>query len=221
MTTDTKIIAIETSGSNCSVSLLSETTVLCEYTIFKGNKHDKLCAEFIRRCLVDNELDLKNINAIAISNGPGSFTGLRIGAAIAKGLTIDNFPKLIAVPTLSAMVYNIITIDKIKESNIKNILAIIPSHSNLFYCQKFDKEMKVIEDISIINFDVLKDKLKEDTFVVSNEPIFENLLYFSCETLTASIIGRYAFNLYKKSIFTDSAKLVPIYIQEFIPKMKI
>lgn len=214
---DNKIIAIETSGNICSVSLLDDMKVLCEYSVFKGNKHDKLCAEFIRRILIDNDLKLEDINAIALSNGPGSFTGLRIGAAVAKGLTINNIPKLISVPTLSAMAYNSRNLCK-ENKAINSILAVIPSHANLFYIQEFDLNINEKDSIAMIDYDTLNSKLKDEIFIISNSPIFEDSLNFKYSPLTASIIGNYAYELYNKGIFTDSSMLVPIYVQDFIPK---
>jgi tRNA threonylcarbamoyl adenosine modification protein YeaZ len=137
------ILSIESSGKVCGIALLSfennrlnfennnfennniltNFELLSEYNIYVGNKHDRFLAELCHRILNDNDLRVDDLSGVAVSIGPGSFTGLRIGSALAKGLcfTVDeenevdekneenktHSIKLIAVPTLKALAYRV------------------------------------------------------------------------------------------------------------------
>lgn len=97
------ILNIETSTNVCSVALSAEGMVLCHFEDFKGQNHAALLSGYIKRCLDwarDHEM---NIEAVAVSMGPGSYTGLRIGLSEAKGLAFALGVPLIGVDTLQLM----------------------------------------------------------------------------------------------------------------------
>ncbi len=101
-----KILAIDSSGMPASAAVCEDGILLAEYTVnFKRTHSQTLLPmmEEIRRML---ELDLESLDAIAVAGGPGSFTGLRIGSATAKGIGLALNKPLIHVPTLEAMACN-------------------------------------------------------------------------------------------------------------------
>jgi len=231
------ILSIETSGKVCSVALATFNSLsdalnyelIAEYNINIGNKHDKFCAELCNRIINDNGYNISNINAIAVSIGPGSFTGLRIGVAIAKGLCFDLIDSnnkqipLIAVPTLTALSNNAMSIANMIGNENINILAIIPSHSNLVYYQLFDKWSNQISDIELIDLNLLLQKYYDGTdniIITTNSSLdidFKNYI-FPLSYITAASIGRIGAIMYKKHKFTNSIDIQPLYIQDFIPK---
>jgi tRNA threonylcarbamoyladenosine biosynthesis protein TsaB len=81
-----KLLAIDSSGMVASVAVVDEEKVLGEYTINNKKTHSQTLLPMIDEVVKMLELDLEEIDAIAISEGPGSFTGLRIGSATAKGI---------------------------------------------------------------------------------------------------------------------------------------
>ena len=101
------ILAIESSGLVASVAVVSEETILAEYTVNFKKTHSETLLPMIEEVLEMLGMDVAEMDAIAISAGPGSFTGLRIGAATAKGLGIALDKPLIAVPTIDALAYNL------------------------------------------------------------------------------------------------------------------
>ena len=81
-----KILAIDASGIVASVAIASEDEMIAEYTIKNKKTHSQTLLPMIDKVLKFTETDIKDIDYIAVTEGPGSFTGLRIGAATAKGL---------------------------------------------------------------------------------------------------------------------------------------
>jgi tRNA threonylcarbamoyladenosine biosynthesis protein TsaB len=102
-----KIIAIDSSGLVASVAILEDETMIAEYTVNYKKTHSQTLLPMLDEIKKMTELDLATIDAIAIAEGPGSFTGLRIGAATAKGLALALRKPLIAVPTVDALAYNL------------------------------------------------------------------------------------------------------------------
>jgi tRNA threonylcarbamoyladenosine biosynthesis protein TsaB len=98
-----KVLGIETSTRFCGVALVDEKRLIAEYRVSLELKHAERLLPLIDELLKASQTALSDLNAIAVSIGPGSFTGLRVGVATAKGLAIGCNLPLIAVPTLSAM----------------------------------------------------------------------------------------------------------------------
>lgn len=126
-------LAIESSGILCGVALSYKNELLAEYYTAKPHLHDALLAEYIRRILADHSLKAEDIKQLVLSAGPGSFTGLRIGTALAKGFCFGTECRLYAVPTLVALAYNAWLQSGEKE---KTVQALTLSHKNLLYVQE-------------------------------------------------------------------------------------
>ena len=102
-----KLLAIDTTGQTASVAVLEYDTLLAEYTINYHMTHSQTIMPMIEQICNMIKLNKNEIDYIACSCGPGSFTGLRIGAATAKGLALGLDISVVAVPTLDALAYNI------------------------------------------------------------------------------------------------------------------
>lgn len=102
-----KLLGIESSSLVASVAVVTEEIVTAEYTVNFKKTHSQTLLPMIDEIVSMLELDLRDIDAIAVAGGPGSFTGLRIGSATAKGLGLALKKPLIHVPTLEAMAYNL------------------------------------------------------------------------------------------------------------------
>ena len=108
-----KILAIESSGLVASVAVTENNTLLGEYTMNHKKTHSQTLLPMLEELSRMIELDLNSIDAIAVSQGPGSFTGLRIGSATAKGLGLALNKPIIPVPTVDALAYNLWGTDKL------------------------------------------------------------------------------------------------------------
>ena len=108
-----KILAIDSSGLVASVAVVEDDNMLAEYTINYKKTHSQTLLPMLGEISKMIELDLKSVDAIAVAAGPGSFTGLRIGSATAKGLGLALDKPLISVPTVDALAYNLCGTDKL------------------------------------------------------------------------------------------------------------
>lgn len=103
-----KILAIDTSSLSATVALSEDGKLIAEYTVIYKMTHSQIIMPIISEIKERIGLSLDTLDYIAVSSGPGSFTGLRIGAATAKGLGLALKIPIIPVPTLDALAYNII-----------------------------------------------------------------------------------------------------------------
>lgn len=102
-----KILALDSSGLVASVALVEDDNMLGEYTVNYKKTHSQTLLPMLDEIVKMTELDLESLDAIAVAAGPGSFTGLRIGSATAKGLGLALKKTLVAVPTVDALAYNL------------------------------------------------------------------------------------------------------------------
>lgn len=100
-----KILAIDSSGVVATAALVEDNNLIAEYTIHYKKTHSQTLMPMLDEIKQMTELDLDTIDAIAVASGPGSFTGLRIGAATAKGLAMGLGKPIIEVPTLEGLAY--------------------------------------------------------------------------------------------------------------------
>lgn len=102
-----KILALDSSGLVASVAVVEDETLLAEYTVNYKKTHSQTLLPMLDEVTNMIDMDLSSIDAIAVAGGPGSFTGLRIGSATAKGLGLALDKPLVHIPTVDAMAYNL------------------------------------------------------------------------------------------------------------------
>lgn len=102
-----KLLALDSSGLVASVAIVTEETVLAEYTVNYKKTHSQTLLPMLDEIVRMLDIDLSEVDGIAVSAGPGSFTGLRIGSATAKGLGLAIEKPIISVPTLEGLAYNL------------------------------------------------------------------------------------------------------------------
>jgi tRNA threonylcarbamoyladenosine biosynthesis protein TsaB len=127
----TSLLAIETSGPACSVAISVDGALRTSVEIIRPNVHDAVLADLVRQVCAWADVDISKLSMVAVSSGPGSFTGLRIGVSMAKGLCAASSAKLISVPTTTALLHA--STEVAQRSGAARIACIIPSHQNLYY----------------------------------------------------------------------------------------
>lgn len=108
-----RILALDSSGLVASAALVEDNVTVAEYTINYKKTHSQTLLPMLDEIRRMTELDLQTVDAIAIASGPGSFTGLRIGSATAKGLGFVLDIPIIPVPTVDSLAYNLYGSEKL------------------------------------------------------------------------------------------------------------
>lgn len=195
------ILALETSGNICSVAI-DTPNFYGEYTVRGNNLHDQFLAEFTRRIIVDAGINADEIDYIALSSGPGSFTGLRIGAALAKGLAFGSNTKIIPVPTMNSYAFS--AIDFLNVILIENVYVLIPAQKNNYFMQMFDSQGLPISEIKLITL-AEANELKKTNFIIGPE----------LKEITANDVLTLAKLNLKTAVSTDLFE--PDYHMDFVP----
>ena len=102
-----KILGLDSSGIVASVAIVEEDNLIAEYTVNYKKTHSQTLLPMLDELAKMTELDMDTIDAIAVAAGPGSYTGLRIGSATAKGLGLALKKPLVEIPTVDALAYNL------------------------------------------------------------------------------------------------------------------
>ena len=108
-----KILAIDSSGLVASVAVVEDDRLIGEYTIDYKKTHSQTLLPMLNEVKEMIELDLSTVDVVAVAAGPGSFTGLRIGSATAKGLAEALDIPIAEIPTMDAMAYQLLGFDGI------------------------------------------------------------------------------------------------------------
>lgn len=214
-------IAIDTSSTTASVAIFDDDNLKVELFLNTGFTHSQTLMPMINSCLEFAKKDIHDINQFIVTIGPGSFTGLRIGIATIKGLTIsDNLPCK-AVSTIETLAYNLIDFNGI-------ICPTIDARCNQVYAGIFEAKNNIIsrlEDDFAISIDDLKSKLKnfynKDIFLLGNgaplcynhfRHIFSHNLHLVSENLRFQKASS-AFRAAKNKPTISHFNLVPKYLR--------
>lgn len=225
-----RILALDSSGLVASVAVVDSTEsgeeLLAEYTVNYKKTHSQTLLPMLDEVARMIELDLQTVDAIAIAGGPGSFTGLRIGAATAKGLGLAIKKPLIHVPTIAGLAYNLWGASGI-------ICPIMDARRGQVYTGIYrfeDGRLKTLEDQMAISIEKLADKLKpyqeKVTFLGDGVPVFrqglEQDLMTDCEISfapanmnrqRAASVGTLGIQYYKEGKIETAMEHQPDYLR--------
>lgn len=173
-----RLIALDSSGLVASVAVIEDDLLIAEYTIQYKKTHSQTLLPMLDEIKKMIDLDFEQIDAIAVAAGPGSFTGLRIGSATAKGLAFAMKKPIIGVPTLDGLAYNLYGTDKI-------VCPIMDARRSQVYTgiYEFAKEdseytLHVIKEQCAVAFDEIAQALnelgKEVIFLGDGVPVFSD-----------------------------------------------
>jgi tRNA threonylcarbamoyladenosine biosynthesis protein TsaB len=215
------ILSIDTSTEVATISLDNEFNNIGEFTINNEKTHSEHLLSMIESMFNILKIEIENVDYIACSNGPGSFTGLRIGIATAKGLAHALNKKIISVPTLNALAYNVFSTSKI-------IVPIMNARRDNVYTSFYRWENDVpiaITEIMLENIDELISKIISlnesvifcgDASVLFRNKILEAGLEIAPSNLIlqkASSLGSLAFKLLKINGTVNYSDFMPFYLK--------
>ncbi|MCX2681784.1 tRNA (adenosine(37)-N6)-threonylcarbamoyltransferase complex dimerization subunit type 1 TsaB [Galbibacter sp. EGI 63066] len=222
------ILNIETATTNCSVSIGKDGKLIALKEINDGGySHAENLHVFIKEALKDASLSFNDIDAIAVSKGPGSYTGLRIGVSTVKGLCFSLEKPLISIPTLSSLALQL-------EIENGTVVSLLDARRMEVYSAVFDHEHIQIRDTQaeIITPESFSEFLKRGkVYFIGNgankckDVIMHTNTVFQEETSfpSAREMVSLAETKYKISDFEDVAYFEPYYLKDFVttkPKSK-
>ena len=176
-----KILALDSSGLVASVAVVSDDNLIGEYTINYKKTHSQTLLPMLDEVAKMIELDLETIDAIAVSGGPGSFTGLRIGSATAKGLGLALQKPLVHVPTVDALAYNLV-------GHRDMVCPLMDARRGQTYTGLYEfygNEMKVLREQCAVGIDEIITKINEMNravvFLGDGVPVFREYIRENCK----------------------------------------
>lgn len=152
-----KILALDSSGMVASAAVIEEGRLLAEYTVNYKKTHSQTLLPMVDEIVKMIELDLDSIDVIAVAGGPGSFTGLRIGSATAKGLGLALGKPLVNVPTLEGLACNLYGTDRV-------ICPMMDARRNQVYTGIYDfreDELEILEGQMAVPVQTVIEKLNQ------------------------------------------------------------
>lgn len=212
-----KILAIDTSSSICSTAILDDEVLIDKNELNNGRTHSENLMPLIDELLKRNNITVKDINLLACSVGPGSFTGIRIGVASIKAIAEVLKIKVAGVTSLETLAKNVKYAD--------TIVSLIDARNNQVYCGIFDrkcnkKEEYIADDIN----EVIKNLKKYDkiTFVGSGAVLHKDLLKEELENVkfsdlneqSAENVGKIGYKKYLENDLCDADSILPIYLRK-------
>lgn len=213
------ILNIETSTKNCSVALAKDgEMIVCREIAEMGYSHAEKLHVFIEEILSEANLKFSDLNAVAVSQGPGSYTGLRIGVSAAKGLCYALDIPLIAVDTLEVLASQIAIEEGV-------IVPMIDARRMEVYSAIFDKNHQKIRETKA-------EILTEDSFSDINQTIYfigdssqkaktilqkENFVFVEDSVYpSAKQMTKKSYTLFTNNRFEDVAYFEPLYLKDFM-----
>jgi tRNA threonylcarbamoyladenosine biosynthesis protein TsaB len=213
------ILSIETATKNCSVALsLNGETIACKEISDAGYSHAEKLHVFMEEIVKENKLAFQDLSAIAVSQGPGSYTGLRIGVSAAKGLCFSLNIPLIAIDTLETLAKRLIVGKGL-------ILPMLDARRMECYTAFFDSNHKKTREIKaeIIDENSYND-IDETIHVIGDGAVKcqavltdkKFIFHDGIEFPSANDMSGIAFEKYKKSDTVDVAYFEPFYLKDFM-----
>ena len=212
------ILNIETSSKNCSVCLSSKGNLVTSFDLEdEAYRHSELLTSSIQNILNENNLDVSDLSAVSVGKGPGSFTGLRIGFSVAKGLCYPQNTNLIGISSLKIIANSVV-----KEN--KNIISLIKDKGEHYYISKYSNDLKEIVEpkIKLIDRDYIFNILDDDSVIVVNtdesnefisDIVNEEIQVFKRTISSVDMISLSHKSLEEKK-FEDIAYIEPMYVKK-------
>lgn len=217
------ILCIETATEVCSVALFNKNELLVLNEINEGNMHASALTGLIEKTLKEAGLTLNQLDAICVSKGPGSYTGLRVGVSTAKGLCFGLNIPLLAVNTLQSMagVYM-----HQNPNNAQAICAMIDARRMEVYAAVYNSNLEEINPTQAILIDEhsFEEQLNQEQIIFIGNGATKckstithtNAIFVDEVKCSALGLGKLAYQLFVENKFEDTAYFEPFYLKDFV-----
>lgn len=216
------VLGIETATPLCGVGLADESGLTADYRLIRGFAHAEQLAGAAQKILADAEIRIQDLSGVAVSIGPGSFTGLRIGLGFAKGLAFSHDLPLMAVPTLTGLVASIPPL-------APSVCALLVARKGEVYRAVYgwqDAAWHIRKDVDVVSADSICDGLPEgdvlfigpgalvhrDQIQHSGRAVFPDDIYSHPTGYGVAAVGR---TMLAAGQTSDLDSLVPTYLKRF------
>ncbi len=219
------ILHLETATTNCSVSISRDDEII----VLKENNaasysHSEQLHVFIKEALKEASLSFSDLDAVAISKGPGSYTGLRIGVSAAKGICFSLDIPLISIPTLQSMANQV----DLKPGEL--VIPVLDARRMEVYSCVYDNNYQEIRETraEVINEDSFVEYLGENKVYVMGSGAEKcrgvlqhpNFIFNESVVPSAKDMVSMAFEKYESKQFEDVAYFEPYYLKDFVLQQK-
>ena len=219
-----KILAIDSSGLVATVAILEDDELIAEYTVNYRKTHSETLLPMLDEISKMTDLDLKSVDMIAVSKGPGSFTGLRIGTATVKGLAYALNVPVVSVPTVDALSMNLWGTDKL-------VCPIMDARRNQVYTGLYDfigDRHHVVMEQTAMGIEELIDMINQKkwsvVFLGDGVPVYKDVIEEKLKVShlyapanmnrqRAASLGVLAFEYIKKGIVETADEHKPEYLR--------
>jgi len=217
-----RILAVDTATTSCSVAIVDETSLLSEFTIDREETHSRHLMDMIKAVMTMAGLNFSDLDGFAVTRGPGSFTGLRIGISTIKGLVVASKKPVVGISSLKTLAFQV-------SSSRDLICPILDARKGEVYFVRYryinghlikqTKERVATPDKAV-------DDLKESCLFVGNgallykEMILEKMGEFASfapmiqNTIRASTIAYLSMAKFENNDTDDIEKILPYYIRK-------
>ncbi|MDA3895301.1 MAG: tRNA (adenosine(37)-N6)-threonylcarbamoyltransferase complex dimerization subunit type 1 TsaB [Desulfobacteraceae bacterium] len=216
-----KILAVDTATKSCSVAVIDEKSVISEFSVNHNDTHSKFLMGMIRDILNICHLSVNDLDGFAVTLGPGSFTGLRIGLSAVKGIALVTGKPVVGVSTLEVLAYQVFGSDKLicpmmdarrnevyaARYRFKNLKLEIDTPSMVVSPEKAIENINeaciLAGDGALLYQDLIKNRL-------GSKAVFTN---FTQHFIRASTVGHIAMKRFKSNNTDDISLIEPLYIR--------
>lgn len=220
------ILQIDSSHSVCSVSLAKDGQLFSHKETHEPNAHSRLLSVFVDEMLRENRVEAQELSAVAISQGPGSYTGLRIGASFAKGLCFGLNIPFIAIDTLEAMAHWFSASAQSTIDETDTICPMIDARRMEVYTEILSSSLEIITPATakIIDDESFKEELssgkvhffgngadKCSSVITNTNAHFHPDFQHSSRGMTSLVWQKYT-----QKEFSDIAYFEPFYLKDFV-----
>jgi tRNA threonylcarbamoyladenosine biosynthesis protein TsaB len=215
------ILMIESATKVCSVALLKGEEIFLNEESSENFSHAEKLTVFVENVLKEAHLKPTDLDAVAVSSGPGSYTGLRIGVSLAKGLCYSLNIPLISVDTLQYLANNI----ELEKNELA--CAMIDARRMEVYFNVFDNENKALFETNnkVIEENSFSDLMEKNKLIFVGDGTEkcsqiiknQNAVFLAKELCSAPKMKNIALDKFLKKDFEDVAYFVPFYLKNFIP----
>lgn len=171
------VLSMDSSSLVTTVALLRDEHILGEFTINFKREHSVILMEKVEELLKDCEVDINDVDGFVVSKGPGSFTGLRIGMATVKGLSMGSNKPYVSISSLDALAYSLLNFDGL-------ICPIMDAlRDSVFTCiyKNVDGKLTKVIDYSALSLEELADKLNSmgEKVIFTGDGVYKHKNYLS------------------------------------------